>query len=43
MAQHSEWEDMQRRLFGDSPGHGGPSRGDPSMPSPFDQGDHGPQ
>jgi hypothetical protein len=39
MTQHSEWADMQRRLFGDSPGHGGPSCGDPSMPHPNDLGD----
>jgi hypothetical protein len=30
---------MQRRLFGDSPGHGGSSRGDSSMPHPNDPGD----
>jgi hypothetical protein len=39
MTQHSEWADMQRRLFGDSSGRGGPSRGGPSMPHPTDLGD----
>jgi hypothetical protein len=38
MAQHSEWENMQRDLFRDSPGRGGPSHGDSSFPHPNDPG-----
>jgi hypothetical protein len=38
MTQHSEWENMQRGLFRDSPGHGGPSHGDSSFPHPNDSG-----